>query len=348
MTKASPTSRRNDRRSALTLIEVLVAVGVMGLLAALLLPIILSAREASRRMQCLNNLRQLAQAVHNHVTVHQNQLPYTSTNGTDAQGKKLLPSISPHRHLLPVLDQSVLYTNIDFHDMSINAPGSPPAFSSPSHSQLLEIRVPVFLCPSDVQRPGATNYCANMGSGPGVYGPEAPAIAGFHGNTAGAFVHARSTLVSEFRDGLSSTALFSERLIGDGDPEAYTAWTDFYYFEPTDISTADEAVQACSALADPEPAHASYSGWTWLFGGWNSTWYNHILTPNSPVPDCSAGGDEMAGGGRGAYAARSFHRGGVNVALADGSCRFVSQQIDLLLWRALSTRTGGEPIGNTW
>ena len=337
---------RFDPRPGLTLIEVLVALGVLSLLAALLLPAIHSARESSRRAQCLNNLRQLALAATNHVSVNHNQLPFTSTNGSDPQGKKLLPSISPHRHLLTFLDQSVLYPMVDFQDMTINGPGSPPMFADADHAELLKLALPVLVCPSDEQRPGATNYCANMGYGPGVYGPQAPAIGGFAGNVAGAFVHGRSTLVNEFRDGLSHTALFSERLVGDGDPQSYTPWTDYFYFGAGDISTADEAVQACGSLSQSNPPHASYAGWTWLFGGWNSTWYNHILTPNSPIPDCSAGGDQMAGGGHGAYAARSFHRGGVNAAFADGACRFVSDHIDLSVWRALSTRAGGEPIGD--
>lgn len=335
-------------RSGMTVVEVLVTLAAISLLAALLLPAIQSARESSRQTQCLNNLRQLGQGVHNHVAANSNKLPYTSTNGFDRRRRKLLPSISPHRHLLPYLDESVLHSKIDFKDMAINRPGTPPGFMNPAQMELLEARVPVFLCPSDVQRPGATNYRANMGYGPGVFGPKPPAIAGFAGNVAGAFVHGRSTLVGEFRDGLSNTVLFSEKLVGDGDPGRYTPWTDYFYFGLGDVSSADEAVQACSSLSQPDPLHASYAGWTWLFGGWNSTWYNHILTPNSPVPDCSAGGDQMAGGGHGAYAARSFHRGGVNAVLGDGSCRFISDQIDRLIWRALSTRAGGEPIGDTF
>ena len=214
--------------------------------------------------------------------------------------------------------------------------------------ELLEGSVPVFLCPSDVQRIGATNYRANLGYGPGVFGPGPPAIAGFEGNVAGAFVHGRRVRLSEFRDGLSNTVLFSEKLIGDGDPGRYTPWTDYFYFQSRDITTADGAVLACRSLSQREPPHASFAGWTWAFGGWNSTWYNHILTPNATIPDCSAGGDQMAGGGHGAYGARSYHTGGVNAVFGDGSGRFINQRIDETVWRAISTRAGGEPVADAF
>lgn len=332
----------------MTLVELLMLLGVASLLMALTLPAVQSARETSRRSQCLDNLRQLGMATHNHIAIKSEDLPYTATNGADPGGH-LLASISPHRKLLPFLDRSDLLSGVDEGEIIVNQPGAPPSFVNPVLEKLLGIRVSAFLCPSDVRRPGATNYRANMGYGPGVFGAQPPALAGFAGNTAGAFVHGRSTRVAEFRDGLSSTVLFSEKLIGDGKPNWYTGWTDSFYFYSPNISTADDAVQACQgSMQSPHPPHASYGGWTWLFGGWNSTWYNHVLTPNMRTPDCSEGGNAMAGGARGIYAARSFHPGGVNVVLADGSTRFVADQIDPLVWRAYSTRAGTEVYGDDW
>lgn len=262
--------------------------------------------------------------------------------------RRMLPSRSPHQQLLPFLDQAALYAKLDFNDMSINAPGMSPSFVTSAHRELVSVRVPILLCPSDRDRPGATNYRANMGYGPGVFGPDSPGIIPFAGNVAGAFVHGRSVPIGEFQDGASNTVLFSEKLVGDGDQQRYTPWTDFFFFETGDILSADDAVRACSSLVTSNPHHASYAGWTWVFGGWNSTWYNHILTPNSSIPDCSAGGNGMAGGGSGAYAARSFHRGGVNVSIADGAARLISESIDLTIWRAMSTRDGGESVGGAW
>jgi type II secretory pathway pseudopilin PulG len=340
-----PARRAPQSHRGITLVELLVTLSGLCLLMALVLPAVQSTRESARKTQCLNHLRQLTLATQSHMSTRGTDLPLTSTNGFSADAGRLLPSNSPHAQLLPFLDQAELFSRIDLFDMSANSPGAQPAFISPANNECLSVRIPVFLCPSDREHPGATNYRANMGYGPGVYGPGPPAKTGFAGNVAGAFVHGRSTRAGEFRDGASKTVLFSEKIIGDGQPGRYTPWADYFYVMG-DISSADEAVAACRSLAIPSPRHASYGGWTWLFGGWNSTWYNHILAPNSAVPDCAAGGDAMAGGGPGAYAARSYHRGGVNVALADGTARFVSQEIELSIWRALSTRAGSETIGD--
>lgn len=345
MTTFSRPGARLNRRCGVTLAEVLVSLGVIGVLMALALPAVQRVRESARRTQCIGNLRQLGLASQNHLATNIDQFPYTATNGSDSQGQALLASISPHRNLLEFLDHSNLTRGLSMDPSIVNVTQFPPAFTDPALQKLLAIRIPGFLCPSDVQRPGATNYRANMGYGPGVYGPGPPAIGGFIGNVSGAFVHGWSTRGAEFRDGLSNTVLFSEKLIGDGNPSHFTPWTDFSFAFTYQIFTADDAAQACDSVARPDPVHVSYCGWTWLFGGWNSTWYNHILPPNSRIPDCSGGTYAMAGGGHGSYSARSFHAGGVNAVFGDGSARFMSDHIDLFVWRSLSTRDGNEVNG---
>ncbi|HUG17337.1 MAG TPA: DUF1559 domain-containing protein [Planctomycetaceae bacterium] len=340
----------SDRRrcSGFTIVELMVALSVISLLLALLLPAVQSARESARRTQCLDNLRQFGLAAQNRASAHHDRLPETSTNAFDRRRGKFLGSVSPHRELLPFLDQGRWVSEIDYQDITINGTNNPPPVDgNPVLRKLLETRIGVFLCPSDVQRPGATNYRANMGYGPGVFGPEPPAIAGFDGNVAGAFVHAREVSFAEFSDGLTNTILFSEKLIGDGDPGRFTPWTDFFY-SGENITSDDRAVQICGSLSQRDPPHSSYAGWAWFYGGWNTTWYNHILTPNSPIPDCGGGNDHMAGGGPGVYSARSYHPGGVNAVLADGSSRFIAEEIDLSVWRALSTRKGGEMLGDAF
>jgi len=348
MLKHALRTSRSELRLGMTIVEVLVALSVISLLAALLLPAVQNARESARRTACLNNLRQLGLAAQNHVATYNGALPSTSTNGMDPEGQNLLASISFHRNLLGSLDLSTIHSVIDFGEMPINRPGAPPGFVNPSLNRLLTVRIPLFLCPSDVQRPGATNYRANMGYGPGNYDVGPPNPASFAGNVAGAFVHGRNIQIGEFLDGLSNTVLASEKLIGDGNPHRFTPWTDYFYFLGGDFLSAEDAIQGCRSLSQPNPAHASHTGWTWLMGGWNSTWYNHILTPNAGIPDCSAGGNEMAGGGHGAYAARSFHVGGVNVVLTDGSARFINSQVNQLIWQSLSTRAGAETTGGGW
>lgn len=134
--------------------------------------------------------------------------------------------------------------------------------------------------------------------------------------------------------------MFSERVMGSRG--AYRPYSDYLVFLGNICSVADAAA-ICGALPPGGPFD-SYGGATWLFGGWRQTWYNHLLPPNSPVPDCNSG-PLSSGGGSGAYTARSYHPGGVNSAMADGSARFVSQQIDSLVWWAVSTRRGAEARG---
>lgn len=336
--------QRNSKmtRRGITLADVLVSIGIVGLLLALLLPAVQQLRESARKTQCLDRLRQLGIASQNHAATQRDQFPYNATNAYDVKRAQFLESISPHRNLLVFLEQTALSKLLPSDPFLINDIQFPPNFSHLSFENEIKGRFPVFLCPSDRQVPGSTNYRANMGYGPGIFGPEPPTISGYLGNVSGAFVHGRSTRPAEFRDGLSHTILFSEKLIGDGDPSHYTPWTDYHFLTRPDLLTADDAANSCGKLSKKDPLHASYGGWTWYFGGWNSTWYNHILPPNSAVPDCSNGSFATAGGGPGSYAARSYHTNGVNAVFADGSTRFVSNYIDLSIWRALSTRNGGE------
>jgi prepilin-type processing-associated H-X9-DG protein len=260
--------------------------------------------------------------------------------------------------LLPYLEGDTVYETVEWSHGGRDNPGSLPdsflaigngviVFSRPVNETPLTTTIPVFLCPSDIQRPAGNNYRACMGYGPGIFGPNSGAICQYPGNASGAFVNGRPVRPAEFRDGLSNTVLFSEQLIGDGDPQRYTPWTDAFYFEGN-LCTADDARQRCAQFATVNAQHDSFRGTTWLLGGWRHTWYNHVLTPNSHVPDCSAGGEGMGGGGNGAYAARSYHEGGVNVVMADGSSRFVSENVNPAIWQALATRSGKESIGDSF
>jgi len=345
--RATPTApiltRPARLRRGISLVELLVVLGIIGVLAALLLPAVQAAREQARRMKCLNNLHQLGLATHAHQSAH-GGFPYTSKNYAEYIGSAYhrYPAISPHRYLLAYVDAAV-YQRIDFADPSAAFSGVPPSTASEANRALLRVSIPAFLCPSDFRPTGGNNYRANLGPGPGIFPPtpgrdppeEDP------GNATGAFVNGRVVRPQDFTDGQANTALFSEKLIGDADSAAYTPYRD-RFVSPMDFRFVPEAIHACRVYAVPDPAfHDSYSGLTWLFGGWNHTWYNHIVTPNSRIPDCSIGGFPV-GGGHGVYTARSFHPAGVNVLLADGAARLFSDSVDLAVWRALSTRAGHE------
>lgn len=317
----------HPQRSGFTLVELLVTLGVIGLLLSLLLTGIQSARSAARRTQCLNNIRQMALACHSFEAAH-NTFPRT-VDGIDGNRGNIAESLSPHAGLLPHLDQRPLFDSLMLPD-DPQGLSEPPSSSKNSHA--LAAFVPVFVCPSDgLATGGATNYRACMGIGPGIHSGNGWE----YGNGSGIWRAWRKRRAAEVTDGLSNTVLFGEKLTGDRDAEEYTPWRDMARLHLNFVTIA-ETETACNVVGSVPAEHRSYGGATWLFGGFQATWYNHILPPNAQIPDC--------GGLRGAFAARSFHPGGVNITFADGSGRFVSEQIDLAVWRSIATRHRGEVL----
>lgn len=321
-------------RAGLTIVETMVTLSVISFLAALLIPAVQAARETARRSQCLNNIREVVHASSAYETA-QGAFPYTAVQFQGAD-KIMHPPCSPHERILPYLEQDAISGEIDFRDLPIDLAGKPP--SSMKNGTIISFAIAVFRCPTDPGRLGGNNYRACMGFGPGIFSPQETAVCADPGNAAGAFVNGRSIKPAEFLDGLSNTVMFSERVMGG--QGVYRPHSDFLVVLPNICST-DDAVTACSSL--PPALYDAYGGSTWLFGGWRQTWYNHLFAPNSVVPDCNAG-PIMAGGGNGAYTARSYHPHGVNSGMADGSARFVSEQIEMAVWRAMSTRRGGEAL----
>jgi prepilin-type processing-associated H-X9-DG protein len=211
------------------------------------------------------------------------------------------------------------------------------------------MRVEVFLCPSDPHARGAdfggTNYRGNLGTHPTwgchptVPGPTDP-IGGdgfFYGVRAKQQPGGRG---ADVRDGLSNTVAFAERLVGTG---ARAPYPEGNYFTAGPIETGggcwtrDDWIRRCRAITRDHPDVNMQMGHWWLYAGYDNTFYNHILAPNSPTPDC---GEQYSG----VVTARSWHRGGVNVAMADGQARFVSERISLEAWRALGSRASGDLV----
>lgn len=337
------TSRIPARSCGFTLTEMLVCISILGLLMALLLPAVSAARETARRIQCMNNLRQIGIACGNHVSAHR-AFPFTSSSpgriiGRDYDAMQL--AASPHAFLIASMDSS-LFNRIDFADRWLADMSGQPSSVNVSNREILDFTVPFLRCASDRYEPGANNYRANMGIGmrASLSGPASSCPDSRSGH--GAFVNGRAVRPAEFSDGLSNTVLFSEKLIGDYDDEQMTPFRDRFSWEQPMPCTTDSVVAICKSRVPADYSHRSFGGSNWLAGGFNATWYNHLLTPNSHVPDCSLGDVNAAGGGSGIHTARSFHRGGVNVLMADGSGRFVSQDVALSIWQAIGTRNGKE------
>ena len=306
-------------RRGFTLIELLVVIAIIAILIALLLPAVQQAREAARRTQCKNNLKQIALALHNYESTH-SVLPPGSMNVTDA---------TPHTQFLPFLEQGNKYTQFNFN-VSLN--GS--ALNSAAIAQSL----PPYQCPSDPGAPGFTwagqsNYMQCMGSEAG------------YTNTTGIFFRNSSCRMRDITDGTSNTALFGEirkgPYVGTGASTAPVAAGS-----PNDFRVATSVgTLAGNDLIVPPAICENRATTAWLYRGLQyyrglpvATFYSHTLVPNSKRRDCG-------NTSQGHLAARSLHVGGAQICLADGSVRFVSENIDLGLWRAVGTKGGGEVLG---
>jgi prepilin-type processing-associated H-X9-DG protein len=319
-------------------------IAIIGVLIALLLPAVQMAREAARRAQCLNNLKQMGLALHNYQDAFNKFPPSTFQIAGFYEGTLgeffawgTLPLISPF------LDQRDAFDAINM-SLPVYVSGGTGSYGfdiSPANKTAAARQFGAFLCPSDlgtsvssdygVPALGSVNYAVNVGSG---------ANNGTVLNTDGAFYVVSRLRPGDYTDGLSKTAAISESLLGQGGEKVYTG-------KPVGLDQriygyisgpATDAVCA-SPLGFNETNHR---GFLWMVGELRTTSYNHYYPPNYALFDC-IGSDASTGYiSVGWRAARSLHPGGVNLLLMDGSASFISNSIGLQQWRALSTRAGGE------
>lgn len=316
-------------RGGFTLVELLVVIAIIGVLVSLLLPAVQAAREAGRRIQCANNLKQLALACHNYHDVYKRfAMPaHDSLYGYSAQSK-----------LLPFVEQSTLHNLIDYRIPLLLPPAWNPIINPPLRNVAGE-RLSLMICPSDVGSPHLTengftwaggNYMANLGSGTGYnYCARGPAD--------GVFWHAFGAGFHDLLDGSSHTVLLAETIFGD--PRSVT-------LTPVRSATQLRRVSGgapCSVAAEtlvlrPTTSYDGRRAGAWIRNTGYHTFVNAYFPPNSQESDVVFHGDSIA-------TSRSYHRNGVNLALCDGSVQFISQSIDLLTWRKLFMRNDGQPIG---
>jgi prepilin-type processing-associated H-X9-DG protein len=313
-------TRSHARRAAFTLIELLAVFAIIVVLMALMLPAVQMAREAARRTECLNGLKQIGlslQSYHDDLGV----LPPGRTRSMiDGQGH----CFSALAQLLPYLAETNVFNSINFQhsaDRSIQ--------NNTARASFLK----VFLCPSDPYRmlrtPSAsTNYMLNTGT---IY----PIV-----NSDGVFFENSALMLRDILDGTSNTVCVSETVRSDGNP-----LNNYLTLKPEDVPLTDYDLQ-CT----PDQVSEDARGARWIYGAPGHSLYNHRRPPNDPRLDCRAGGPQSIQTNATWDAvshditARSRHPGGVQSLFADGHVRFIANTVDSLVWRALGTIAGDETV----
>lgn len=324
---------RTDRRG-FTLVELLVVIAIIGILVSLLLPAVQAAREAARRMQCQNNLKQVALAMHNYHDVYK-KLP----GGVGAYG---CCWGTWQVRTLPFLEQqnlSGLYRNSDGNDAT-----GPRYGGNPNITLVTSKRIPTLTCPSDtpnapIGNPRVTshNYGVNYGN------------TSFFQTT----LNGIPFLGAPFHCYTGSTS-------DDGPVNATQArtWTRIYG-KPVALAELTDGTSSTLMLAEViQGKRNDLRGFSWWGGASGFVTY---LAPNSREPDVVTGGNclSLVAGNPPCVrpstpsrprmmGARSRHPGGVQVAFCDGHVTFISNTIDYNVWQSLGTSMGSEPISGDY
>ncbi|QDT67521.1 Type II secretion system protein G precursor [Planctomycetes bacterium MalM25] len=350
-------SRVNPQKRAFTLVELLVVIAIIGILVALLLPAVQAAREAARRSQCQNKMRQLALAMHNYESTNREFPPLIDISLGEYRW-------SPQARILPYLEETTLYQNIDFnfdyHRLGLDGTKYNSEQEALEAGILKAARVDVLICPSEERDEArltsdglARDYPLNYAVNGGVWLVFDPAT-GRGGS--GAFVPGKGFSAARYPDGLSKTLMISE----------VKAWMPYKRDGDSAPATAPTDPQAICSFGGNEKADSGHT--EWIDGRVHQAGFTATFTPNTEVLCMIAGNevdsdfnnrrvstnheatseptyDESAAPTYAAVTSRSYHSGGVvNAAMMDGSVQSISSDIDLTVWRSQATRDGGEVV----
>ena len=358
-------------RRGFTLIELLVVIAIIAVLISLLLPAVQSAREAARRAQCTNNLKQIGLALHN----------YHTANGTFPQGISVniqspgqyanWNSWSAQSEMLGYMEQQPLYNAANFS-------WGPFAANNNLNTTVGNTIIASFLCPSDPNSGGRggdeswggniNNYAASFGTdttgGNYAWGANNNQY-NYQGimGCVGLFGWGVSYGIQHCTDGSSNTIAYAEWLVGDGKAQSGSRYrgnaesndgssNTWSQNALTNLANIQTALQLCGTKFNQEPASSSatisdYTGWRWALGAVDFASFNTVAPPNFPVAGCMNGSTNEAWlNGAWSVGAASNHPGGCNVLFADGSAKFIKSSINQVTWMSLGTRNGGEVISS--
>jgi prepilin-type N-terminal cleavage/methylation domain-containing protein/prepilin-type processing-associated H-X9-DG protein len=370
-------------RKGFTLIELLVVIAIIAVLIALLLPAVQAAREAARRSQCINNLKQIGLAMHNYISSN-GTVPlgaslqpydvggwYNAANNSTNGNMWNWDSWSAHALMLPYMEQNPIYSAINFSystgGSNQNAVGTLAYFIN---STGMNTVISTLGCPSDgswnsVKSNGGVNICSyGLSMGTSTY-----STSGVGAPVTGLFGYQTQVTLAQITDGTSNTIAFGEQLVGDTNansmnrsiatgngPAPAGSLADQY-----DASSVGGSLQAAltGLAADIASCNTQFKtgprendrGYRWGMGcpGW--TMLNTVMPPNGGGQasfgacrvNCCADGqsehDEF-------NIISSYHSGGVNVGMADGSARFIKSSISIPTWWALGTKGNGEVVSS--
>jgi prepilin-type N-terminal cleavage/methylation domain-containing protein/prepilin-type processing-associated H-X9-DG protein len=343
------------QKRAFTLIELLVVIAIIAVLIALLLPAVQAAREAARRMQCVNNLKQMGLAIQNYVDSKGALPPTASTSaGGITNGPGGGNNFSMKVHLLPYIEQQTVYNAINqtffWNDTARYS----------TNNTVATMTINAYLCPSDGNTPNQTEKVAGVSRtvAPCNYANNIGTSRSFNGGRYDGpaydltCVDGPIVTLAAVQDGLSNTAIFSEWIKGTGAAKAgnsaiYRASITFSNTSPPLVGSLGQSMQAVSSVCQSatkiiSTGSATSKGYSYMehTNGYGGA-YAHLNTPNKKACFYS---NEQYNSSFTLVGASSSHPGGVNVGFLDGSVRFVKDNVSYQSWGAIATRAGGEII----